>query len=476
MRSGSRSPSSSARRPASDPPSSPVTPTRSPGRAPSRPTSSSSESAHPVTAAVSTSTGPATTSPPAIVVPVSLASSSIPWISSSGSSRSDGSTTDTYASPASAPIAARSDSAVASAFHPMSRSPWVARLKCTPSTSVSIDVTANGRARVTAASSPVQRTSRPLRSASAVSIAAISSSSATAPAPPAPSAGRADPALLTGPVPVPVAVPVPGTRRGLRRDVLLGRRLRLGSVERRLLIEARVVLLVLRRRAAVAGAVVLAGPRGAGGGVLPEERRELGRLLGLREVVAVVPMGGEHEGVPDGRGVGPALGARHREPGVLRLVGGPGLSGRRTPVVGGGPRPRLDVHLEDSRDLGRLSVRQHALARAAREVLALAIREHDPLDARRAVADAPARERGVRTGHLERRDAAGQAPEALCGVAVELGRDPEQLGRLTDLLRAEVEDQLRIDRVVGRQRRAREADVPDVRVAERLHLPVPVVG
>ena len=68
---------------------------------------------------------------------------------------SSGSTTDTYASPASAPIAARSDSAVASAFQPMSRRPWVARRKCTPSTSVSIEVTAKGRARVTAASSPV---------------------------------------------------------------------------------------------------------------------------------------------------------------------------------------------------------------------------------------------------------------------------------------------------------------------------------
>src|SRR5215217_4106268 len=433
MRSGSRSPSSSARRPASDPPSSPVTPTRSPGRAPSRPTSSSSESAHPVTAAVSTSTGPATTSPPAIVVPVSLASSSIPWISSSGSSTSDGSTTDTYASPASAPIAARSDSAVASAFHPMSRSPWVARLKCTPSTSVSIDVTANGRARVTAASSPVQRTSRPLRSASAVSIAAISSSSPTASPDPAPSARQgagssAARASARGWVPalaVPVPISVSGGGSGLLGLHLFRWRL-VWLVQRRVLVEARVVLLVgLGRGTTRARSVVLARARRAGAGVLAEVGRQLSRVRGRREVVAESAMGGRHERVPDGRGVGASLGARHRdarlrithpdrrgqlrgvadEPGVLRLVGRARLAGGRAAVVRRGAGAAEDVLVQHLRDLVGLAVGEHPLALRVRQVLTLAIGEHDLLDPGCTVPDPAARQRGVRARHLQRRHA-----------------------------------------------------------------------
>ena len=54
----------------------------------------------------------------------------------------------------SAPIAARSESATARALCPMSAGEWVERSKCTPSAIVSIEVTANGRARTTAASSP----------------------------------------------------------------------------------------------------------------------------------------------------------------------------------------------------------------------------------------------------------------------------------------------------------------------------------
>ena len=72
-----------------------------------------------------------------------------------------------------------SESAVASAFQPTSAGECVARLKCTPSTTVSIEVTASGRARTTAASSPVQRTVRAPRSVSAAWIARIRSSSAT---------------------------------------------------------------------------------------------------------------------------------------------------------------------------------------------------------------------------------------------------------------------------------------------------------
>src|SRR5215208_1531113 len=300
MRSGSRSPSSSARRPASDPPSSPVTPTRSPGRAPSRPASSSSPSAQPVTATVTASAGPLTTSPPAIVVSQRAASSSIVSTSSSAPSNPAGRISDAYASPGSAPIAATSDSAVASAFHPTSPAEWVASEKCTPSTTVSIEVTASGRARTTAASSPVQRTVRPPRSVSAAWIARIRSSSATSP-----------PALLGARV---------GALLALRR-ALIARHLDVGRVLRRLLVVARVELLVGAGAAALVGRgpVVLGRVRDdrlAGARVLAEERVELGGRLGLREVVAVLAVGRQHERVPDRRRVGAALRARHGDAGV----------------------------------------------------------------------------------------------------------------------------------------------------------------
>ena len=178
-----------ARRPASEPPSSPVTPTRSPGRAPSRPTSSSSESAHPVTATVSTSTGPRD-HVPARDRHTRLAGQLLHAVDQLERLLRGPRAGPPTHRPRRRPRPSRPgpDSAVASAFQPMSRSPWVARRKCTPSTSVLIEVTAKARARVTAASSPVHRTSRPLRSARAVSIAAISSSSPTASPDPAPAA------------------------------------------------------------------------------------------------------------------------------------------------------------------------------------------------------------------------------------------------------------------------------------------------
>ncbi len=51
--------------------------------------------------------------------------------------------------------------------------------KCTSSASVSIEVTASGRARTTAASSPTQRTTRSPGAPSAAWIASINSRSAT---------------------------------------------------------------------------------------------------------------------------------------------------------------------------------------------------------------------------------------------------------------------------------------------------------
>src|SRR4051794_19191040 len=73
-----------------------------------------------------------------------------------------------------------SDSAVASALWPTSAGECVASSKCTPSTTVSIDVTATASARTTAASSPGPLSTRGGSGPSAAWIAAISSSSAAA--------------------------------------------------------------------------------------------------------------------------------------------------------------------------------------------------------------------------------------------------------------------------------------------------------
>src|SRR5215204_532774 len=173
-------------------------------------------------------------------------------------------------------MAATSDSAVASAFQPTSAGLWVASEKWTPSTTVSIEVTAKGRARTTAASSPLGRTMRPPRSLpprsrSAAWIERIRSISATS-----------ETALLA--------------RVGALLAVRRGR-LQLVRVLRRLFVVARVELLVgasAARTAVLAGAVlvglVVVGRDGrlAGGRVLPEERVELRRLRRLGELVAVV--------------------------------------------------------------------------------------------------------------------------------------------------------------------------------------------
>src|SRR5215208_5606319 len=237
-----------------------------------------------------------------------------------------------------------SDSAVASAFQPTSPGVWVASEKCTPSTIVSIEVTASGRARTTAASSPVQRTVRSPRSLSAAWIARIRSSSATS--------------ALVAPL---LARPGLALGRALGGWGLLPGLLDIGRVLGRLLVVARVELLT---GAGSAAAGVVGGPavvlavgrrdRFPGGRVLPEEGVEHGGLLGHREVIAVLAVRLDHERVPDRGGVGAALRTGHRdagvriahpdrgrevwrvahEPGVLGLVRGAGLPGRGTPVVG----------------------------------------------------------------------------------------------------------------------------------------------
>src|SRR6185312_11218233 len=103
-------------------------------------------------------------SPPAIAVPVASASvsASATSASASASAKPGGSVSETNASPGPAPIAARSESAPARALRPTSagvaQSP--PRRKWTPSTIVSVEVTASfPPARTTAASSPVPRSS-----------------------------------------------------------------------------------------------------------------------------------------------------------------------------------------------------------------------------------------------------------------------------------------------------------------------------
>ena len=164
-----------------EPPSLPVTPMRSPPRAPSRPRSSSASSAQPTTVTDAIRTGAATTSPPASTTPVSPASSMAPRTSSSApvSPTSAQTPSAMYASPVRAtPIAARSDSAPASARQPTSRGlyePSPCRRKCTFSTIVSKDVTHSAPpARTTAASSPTPRTILgPGREASSAAIDSI---------------------------------------------------------------------------------------------------------------------------------------------------------------------------------------------------------------------------------------------------------------------------------------------------------------
>src|SRR5690349_2530923 len=94
-------------------------------------------------------------------------------------------------------MAARSESAAASARWPMSRAASCVVRKCTPSTIASTEVTQYPSALTTAASSPSQRTTRGLRRSNAVSSAPISSSSRIA--------GGA----IGGDLPVPVDDPGP---------------------------------------------------------------------------------------------------------------------------------------------------------------------------------------------------------------------------------------------------------------------------
>src|SRR3954451_23222953 len=127
-------------------------------------------------------------------------------------------------------MAARSDSAPASARCPTSRGDAGPRRKCVPSTMTSIEVTANASPRTTAASSPSHRTTRDsARRDSAPAIASISARSRTAAQGPA-TAGRGARRSLGGPLvstrgaysragPLPVAVDDAGPVKVVRGDL-----------------------------------------------------------------------------------------------------------------------------------------------------------------------------------------------------------------------------------------------------------------
>ena len=146
----------------------------------------------------------------------------------------------------------------------------------------------------------------------------------------------------------------------------------------------------------------------------------------------------------------------------------------------GGAGAALDVGLEDLRRLVGDAVLEAPLglgAQLLRELLALehrAVRGAHRGDGDRLVPDAAGRDRRVGVGHLERGDAALQAAERLGRVAVELGGDAHLLGRLLDVLRAEVERELHVHGVVGLQRRLAQVDRAGVRAVVGLGLDVPV--
>ena len=121
------------------------------------------------------------------------------------------------------------------------------------------------------------------------------------------------------------------------------------------------------------------------------------------------------------------------------------------------PVPPGDVGLED---LGRLV--GHAVLERLGAVDAPALRQLDLLavaldllDHARAVAVAAVGDRRVGVGHLQRRDAVRRGRRATRrSTPMQLGLDAHHPRRLLDLVRAEVGRELRVDRVVGGERRA----------------------
>src|SRR5829696_2759479 len=312
---------------------------------------------------------------------------------------------------------------------------------------------------------------------------------------PLPGSGRLGPAAVA--VAVPVAAAALGGRLLGRRLVLLGGealvaalvvaaglRLGAGGVVGRGLGRGRTD--GRRRRDGVVGAVGRVALAAAAGRVAAEERLRDERRLGRREVAAELALGHAHVRVPDlrrERGAGhvgavvepehlravigiadPYRGRQPRreahEPRVGELVRGARLARHGAVDVRRGAGAAGHVLLEDLGRLGGDAVLEGPgpLDLPARGQLLAAVGEGHARDRRRPVAIAAGGDRRVGVGHLERRDAVGEAAERLRRVAVELGADAEVPGGLLDLVGADVERELDVDRVVREQRRLAQRD------------------
>ena len=144
------------------------------------------------------------------------------------------------------------------------------------------------------------------------------------------------------------------------------------------------------------------------------------------------------------------------EPGIGVLVGRAGLARNRPVERRGGSRPVANVVLEDARDDRCDAVGNDARAAVMRgpAVVALAVQDH-PADRGGLGVDASGGERGIGRRHVERRDRDRAEAHRRRERAVHLQRraDAEPAGHRGDPCRADVERQLRVDRVVGAQGR-----------------------
>ncbi len=160
------------------------------------------------------------------------------------------------------------------------------------------------------------------------------------------------------------------------------------------------------------------------------------------------------------------------EPGVGVIVGRPGLARRRSNERRPGAGAVLHVLLEDLRDHVGLALGHHAaplrLAPACLGVLA-AVAEDDLADRHRTRVHAAPGDRRVAGSEVERRDGDGAEPERRHGQQ----RRPHSHapGRGGHVLGADVDRQLREDRVVGADGRVLDRRPAGVGVVVRRHLP-----
>ena len=119
------------------------------------------------------------------------------------------------------------------------------------------------------------------------------------------------------------------------------------------------------------------------------------------------------------------------------------------PVDGAADRP-LAVRQLDRLELAVVLLADHADARRTRDALAQLVAVDPAAGAHRAPGEAPVlRDRLVRVGHVERGDALLEAAERHGVVARDRRADPHPAREPGDLLRAGLDAELRVDRVVG---------------------------